>query len=150
MDFSVKSRLEKIKNFSVFFLMMKGTFYSELLFWVHLPIVIFWFGLFFIPKSIWPERVFFHFWMIISIMAIQVIWSLVIFRKFNLICPITTWMQSCRGYTLKSKKNYGHSFIAELCGRLGFNVYFKSINIALLITLLIVVIQYIWFRCGIR
>ena len=118
----------------------------EIIFWLHLPIVILWFGLFIVPKSIFPFRVIFHFWYIAGIMLIQLIWSLIIFRKLDIICPLTTWMQSLRGFPLKDKNNFNHSFIAELLQRLKLDVDSKFVSILLIITLIIVSIQYFFLQ----
>ena len=120
-------------------------FWIEVLFWLHFPIVLLWFGLFVVPKSIWPGRVTFHFWYIISIMVVQFLWSVLVFHKPDIICPLTTLMQKLRGYPLASKGNYGHSYIAELIDRLGIKVRYGWINALLVATLIIVTIQYFFF-----
>jgi hypothetical protein len=119
---------------------------AEIVFLLHQPIIILWFGLFLVPKSIWPGRINFHFWFIFSIMIIQLIWSLLVFRKLDIICPLTTYMQWLRGYPLKSKKNYDHSFIAETLDKFRIKIHYKGVNIALIVTLILVVVQYFWFR----
>ena len=120
--------------------------FIEIIFWLHLPIVIVWFGLFFIPKSIWLGKVTFHFWYIFSIMLIQFIWSLAVFRKFDLICPLTTCMQYLRGFSLQDEKNYGHGYIAELLLRLRVKVSFKFVSVLLIFTLIVVAVQYFFFN----
>jgi hypothetical protein len=121
----------------------KNAVLAGLLFWLHLPIVLIWFGLFLIPRSVWPARVTVHFWYIASIMLIQLAWSLVIYRKVNLICPLTTWLQYVRGYPLYSRENYQHSFISELFERYHVKMSFHIVNVLLLITLAIVAVQYV-------
>lgn len=126
---------------------MKKTILTEIIFWLHLPIVVVWFGLFFVPKSAWPEKVFFHFWYIIGIMLVQYLWGILIFRKTDIICPLTTLMQYLRGYSLKDKRNYSHSYIAELLEKMHItSITYRQINVILLITLIIVAVQYFWFR----
>lgn len=120
--------------------------FTQIVFWSHFPIIILWFGLFLVPSSIWTERVIFHFWYLVIIIIIQLIWSILIFKKLDLICPQTTLMQYLRGYKLNNKKNYRHSFIAEFLKKLKINISYKSVNIILLITLIIVTVQYFWFR----
>jgi hypothetical protein len=120
--------------------------FAEITFWLHQPIIILWFGLFLVPKSIWPGRITFHFWFIFSIMVIQLIWSLLVYRKFDIICPLTTLMQWLRGYPLRNKKNYDHSFIAESLDKLRIKVHYRGVNIALIVTLILVVVQFVWFR----
>lgn len=111
--------------------------------------MVLWFGLFLVPNSVWPGRITFHFWYIISIMIIQFLWGLTLYKythKIDIICPLTTLIQSLRGYPRSSEKNYGHSFIAELLERLRTNISYQGINILLLITLVLIIIEYIWFR----
>jgi hypothetical protein len=119
---------------------------SELVFWLHLPIVITWFGLFAVPRSIWSGRITFHFWFIVILLLVQFIWGFILRRKMDMICPLTTLMQYWRGYSCKNKKNYGHSFIAELSNKIKIKIHYKGVNIVLLITLVIVFIQYFFFR----
>jgi len=125
---------------------VKETIYIKILYWLHLPIVVAWFGLFFVPTSIWPGKITFHFWYIVGIMFGQFLWSVIVFRKADIICPLTTWMQYLRGYKLKDKKNYNHSYIAELANKIHFPITYKGINVTLLSTLILVIIQYIWFN----
>jgi hypothetical protein len=120
----------------------------QLVFWLHLPIVLVWFGLFFVPQSLWSGVVDFHFWYIVVIMIVQLLWGLTFYpviKKVDIICPVTTLMQWMRGYPRSSVKNYGHSFIAEFCGMLGFKVHYAGVNVALLVTLGLIVVRYfVW------
>lgn len=118
----------------------------EMIFWLHFPIVALWFGLFVVPLSLWPQRITVHFWYIAGIMVIQLLWSVIVFRKLDIICPLTTVMQSLRGYPLKHPQNDGHSFIAELLERLGVPLSYRAVNILLVVTLILVTVQYLWFR----
>lgn len=34
---------------------------AETIFWTHLAVVLFWWGLFFVPTSAWPDKISFHF-----------------------------------------------------------------------------------------
>lgn len=79
-------------------------------------------------------------------MFIQLIWSLIVFKRFDIICPLTTWMQYLRGYKLKDKKNYGHSYIAELVNKFHLPIKYKGITVTLLSTLILVTIQYVWIN----
>ncbi len=115
------------------------------IFWLHLPIVSLWFGLFLVPTSLWPGRIIFHFWFMMIIMFLQFLWGLVYFpitRKIDIICPLTTLMQSLRGFPLRSKQNYGHSFIAELLQKLKMRVSYRWVNGLLVVTLILVAVQY--------
>ena len=118
---------------------------TEIIFWLHLPIVILLFGLFFVPSSIWPGKITFHFWFFISIILIEFIWGLFYYpitKKIDIICPLTTLMQSLRGFYYKNKKNYGYSYNAELLSRLGIKISYKMVNIILIICLILVTLQY--------
>jgi len=116
--------------------------FISILFFSHLIIVILWFGLFFVPTDFWPWRISFHFRYILTLLVLQLLWSLVIYKKFNLICALTTRMQCMRGYGIYDKKNYGHSFIAELLQRLRIRLNFQIINILLLLTFILAALKY--------
>jgi len=123
----------------------KKNFLIDAVFWLHLPIVIIWFGVFFIPLSLWPERIKFHFWFISITLIVQLLWGAMLYSKIkriDFICPLTTLMQSLRGYPVESKKNFNHSFIAELLERLGIKISFFWVDVLLLISFIIVSIQY--------
>ena len=125
---------------------MKKTLWVNIVFWLHLPIVVIWFGLFLVPLSLWPEKITFHFWYITSLMALQFLWAIFVFHKRDVICPLTTLMQYLRGYPLASKGNYTHSYIAELIDRMGLKISYKLINVILLTSLLLVTFQYFFFN----
>ena len=125
---------------------MKPAWLTEVVFWVHLPIVVLWFGLFLVPTSVWPGRITFHFWFIASLLVVQFLWSVAVYHKLDIVCPLTTLMQWLRGYPVYDTRNYGHSFIAELLERLDLKLSFQVVNIVLLGTLILVIIQYVWFR----
>ena len=126
----------------------KRSFATGFLFWIHLPFVLIWFGLFFIPSSLWSDRVVFHFCYVLSITIIHFLLFFILspkIKKIDFICPLTTWTQSFRGYPVKDKRNYAHSFIAELLKKVRINVSFKSVDILMLISFFIVIVQYILF-----
>ena len=124
-------------------------FLTELVFWLHLPIVLVLFGLFFVPKSVWSGKVVFHFWFVITVLVVEFLWGLALYRythKIDIICPLTTLMQWLRGYPIDSPQNYGHSYIAELLSRIKVKVSYNTVNIILYITLGAVVLEYIFWR----
>ena len=128
---------------------MNKKLFSEIIFWLHLPIVLVWFGLFLVPELLWPAKITFHFWYIVSIIILQFLWGLILFpytKKIDMICPLTTLMQRLRGIPVQDKRNYGHSFIAEFLARYNIKSSYKKVNIVLLITLVIIVIQFFWFN----
>ncbi len=113
---------------------------------LHLLIVLLFFGLFLIPKLLWNNVIKFHFWYLIIIIFIQIIWGLIIYnktKKIDIICPLTTLMQKLRGYEIKDKKNYNHSYIAELLNKLKIKVNYNIVSLLIFISIIIVFIQYI-------
>ena len=122
---------------------------SQIIFWIHLPVVLLLFLPFLIPLSLWPERIIYHFYYVTLVVSIQIIWGIIIYsktKKIDVVCPLTTWMQLERGYKIKSKKNHKHSYMSELASKLKFGVSYKAMNFLILLTMIIVTIQFIWFR----
>lgn len=118
----------------------------NLLYFFHLVIVIVWFGLFFVPKSLWPGRVIFHFWFIFIFMLIQMGWGAAMtpyMKKYRIVCPITTLMQYLRGYPIDEKRNFDHSFIREFLTFLKIKAPYGSIGLVNYLSLCLVAIQYL-------
>ncbi|MAE43113.1 hypothetical protein CMO93_05035 [Candidatus Woesearchaeota archaeon] len=121
----------------------------DLLFWLHLPFVVIWLGLFFVPRSVWLSKITFHFWYALVLLIIQLGWGLIlspITKKINIICPLTTIMQRLRGFHITSKKNFGHTYVAELSNKLNMRISNKAVNILALVTFFIILIQYAFFN----
>lgn len=114
----------------------------HILYIAHLLIVIVRLWLFFIPTKLRPWRISFHFRYIAIILAAQFLWSIILIKKAGMICPVTTLMQYMRGYKCDHKKNYDHSFIAELLETLNIHISFQTINILLLATFVWAAILY--------
>mgnify|MGYP001558104189 CR=1 FL=1 len=117
------------------------------IYWIHLPFVLIWLGLFFVPSSVWSYKINFHFWYAVSLTIIQFLWALCIFqsiRKLGIICPLTSLMQYLRGYPFRSPKNYSHTYIAEVSNRLHIKINDKSVNILTLATLGIIILQFVF------
>ena len=126
--------------------MKKRRFLIEFIYWSHLIIIILWFGLFFIPSCLWLGKIAFHFWFIMIVTGIQFLWGLFMMphtKRISIICPLTTVMQKLRGFPVKSMENLGHSYIVEILKRFNIKLSHKVIDIILLITIVIVSIQYI-------
>ena len=124
-------------------------FVINLIFWFHLPFAVIWLGLFFVPRSVWISKITFHFWYAFVLLIIQLGWGLIlspITKKINIICPLTTIMQRLRGFHITSKKNYDHSYVAELSNRLKIRISNKAVNILTLVTFFIILIQYVFFN----
>lgn len=122
---------------------------ESIVFWLHFPIVLILFGMFLIPNFIWNKSITFHFWYVITIIITQITWGLIIINKtkrIDIVCPLTTLMQSIRGYKIEDKRNYDHSYIAELLEKLGFKVKYKTINFVIISTVVITTVQYFFFN----
>ena len=119
----------------------------NLIYWIHLPFVLIWIGLFFVPSSVWNYKINFHFWYAVSLIIIQFLWSLCIFpftKKIGIICPLTSLMQYLRGYPFHSPKNYSYTYVAEVSNRLRIRINDKSVNILTLVTLGIIILQFVF------
>jgi len=104
----------------------------NILFWLHVILLAALIIPFFIPVSIWPERITLHFLFLSSILLLQLIWGAILLpkiRKIDFICPLTTWMQYLRGYPISSKKNHEHSFMAEFLHDIGIKISFQGVTI---------------------
>jgi hypothetical protein len=118
---------------------------SEALFYAHIPIFIFWFVPFFIPVSIWSQRVAIHAGYIVFLYILQHMFGAWYYPKigyFTSLCPVTLLMQRLRGFGWYDKETYQHSFVAEFMGRCGVPSSKKQVNTLSHITLVLVLLQY--------
>jgi len=119
---------------------------GEVLFWLHLPIVLIWLGLFFIPESLVPGKTVFHFWFILVVFASQVLWGLVMMpirgRFGGGACPLTTLNQLVRGYAITDKRNYSHTFLEEFMARLHIKLSLQLMQLILFGSVGLIIIQY--------
>jgi hypothetical protein len=100
-------------------------FFADVLFWLHFIIGCLWIGLFLVPSSIWHDRITFHFYLTIIIVAHQFLWGLFLMlwtKKFRMVCILTTPMQLLRGQKISDPKNYEHSWFKELIGKQGIKI----------------------------
>jgi len=119
----------------------------NIIYWIHLPLVLIWLGLFFVPSSVWHYKIRFHFWYAVSLTVIQFLWGMCIFpftKKIGIICPLTSLIQYLRGYPFHSPKNYSHTYVAEVSNRLRIRINDKSVNILTLVTLGIIIFQFVF------
>ncbi len=123
---------------------MNKEFWIKVLYIIHIPITVFWFGLFLIPTYFWADRMLFQFWYAIGLVSIQYLWGILVFRKFSSICPVTTMMQLLRGYDLNDERNYKHGFIAEFIQDLNLPLKPKHTDYLLKTTFVVIVLQYIF------
>lgn len=120
----------------------------ELLFWLHIVVFFVWFALFFVPSSIWPNKVVFHFWYIVVGVFLQLLTGLILMpymHKYRIVCPITTVMQSVRGYRYNNPKNYDHSFVRELALRLNIKIPYGLVGFFIFLSLGLIIYQYVLY-----
>lgn len=118
---------------------------GRIIFALHLVLVAFWLGLFFVPTSLWKDRVVFHFWFTIFIVTHQFVWGALIWpvtKKYRFPCFLTSVMQLVRGYKLSDPKNYDHSFISEGFKNLGIKVSMTAVTVLTFVVLAINFYQY--------
>ena len=128
---------------------MSKRFFAEVIFWMHVLIVGFWYALFVVPTSLWSDKITFHFYFTIGIVGHQFLWGAVIMpwtKKYRMVCALTTPMQILRGQSIADPKNYDHSFTAEFLKRMGISVPHKASTILTFIVLTAVTIQFFFFR----
>jgi len=118
---------------------------TTFLFVLHAIVFIVWFGLFFIPLTVWPARPAFHFWFVFGVFASELATGGLMTKKvgkFNLICPLTTAMQLSRGYSLQDPTNFDHSFVREVFTKAGIKIPKGWIASVIILTFLVVTIIY--------
>ena len=128
---------------------MSKRFFAEVIFWMHVLIVGFWYALFLVPTSLWADKITFHFYFTLGVVGHQFLWGAVIIpwtRKYRMVCVLTTPMQIFRGHSIADPKNYDHSFTLEFLKRLGISVPHKASTILTFIILTVVTIQFFFFR----
>jgi hypothetical protein len=98
---------------------------ANFLYWIHVAIVLSWVGLFFVPISVWHDRIAFHFYLTLLIVGHQFIWGSIIMpwtKKFRMVCVLTTFMQLLRGQSISDPENYEHSWFKEFAGKQGIKI----------------------------
>ena len=124
-------------------------FFAEIIFWLHIVIILVWLILFAIPTSLWPDRITFHFYYSIVIVAHQFIWGAIIMpwtKKYRMACLLTTIMQVLRRIKVSDPRNYEHSFVRELFARAGIKIPTIVVTIFTLTIFVAVIIQFCLFR----
>ncbi|EKD24595.1 MAG: hypothetical protein ACD_80C00194G0014 [uncultured bacterium (gcode 4)] len=117
------------------------------IFFLHFTIIMLRFGLFFVSSKIWPEKINYYFRFGLILVGSQFLWALIIFKRRDMICPLTTLAQYMRWHEIQDKKNYEHSFMAELLQKLRIKTdsptaNFIQKNILLLLTGIIIILKY--------
>jgi len=119
---------------------------SKIVFSIHCLIVFFWCGLFFVPISLWSDKIIFHFYLTLIIVFNQFIWGLLIMpwtKKYRMVCFLTTVNQLLRGDSIFDEKNYDHSFTQELFGRAGLKISHRFATLLTFTILIVVTFQYL-------
>lgn len=122
---------------------------AKIIFLIHSLIIIFWVGLFFIPVRLWDDKIIFHFHLTLLIVANQFLWGLFLMpwtKEYKMVCFLTTINQILRGESVSDEKNYKHSFLKEFLGNIGITVSHRFATIFTFSILIIVTIQYFFFR----
>jgi len=120
-------------------------FIGQVIFWIHVTFVIFWYGLFLVPESLFPGKIVFHFYLTIVTVFHQFIWGALIMpwtKKYRMVCFATTIAQLLRGQKISDPKNYDHSFNQDLLKRFGINVSHKTTTYITFTVLILVTIQF--------
>lgn len=120
-------------------------FFAETIFYIHWAIVFFWYSLFFVSTTWWPEKIIFHFQLTSMIVLHQFLWGFIILpwtKKYRMVCLLTTVTQVLRGKSVADKKNYERSFPIEAFDRIGFTITNRMATIITFTTLIIVTVQY--------
>ncbi len=124
-------------------------FLADLLFWIHFIIGSLWLGLFLVPSSAWMDKITFHFYFTILLVAHQFLWGLFLMpwtRKFRMVCILTTPMQLLRGQKISDPKNYEHSFFKELVGKNGIKIPHAISTLITFSALSLIIYQYFFLR----
>ena len=122
---------------------------ADILFWMHFVVGTFWLGLFFVPSSLWHDKITFHFYLTIIIVTHQFLWGLAIMpwtHKFRMVCILTTPMQLLRGQKISDPENYNHSWFKEFFGYQGIKIPHKFSTIITFSALFLAIYQFLFFR----
>tara|TARA_Y100000310_G_scaffold265643_1_gene276811 strand:- start:1941 stop:2321 length:381 start_codon:yes stop_codon:yes gene_type:complete len=118
----------------------------KLLIILHILFFVSWIVLFFIPLSLWENRITYQFHYVYGIIFLNLIWGG--FMKFfninsnTFICPLTTFTQYLRGYSFKDTRNNQHLFISEIFNK--FNLKYSNITEKIGATLSLVIVSYLY------
>ncbi len=128
--------------------MKKYSWIASALLATHITFVTLFYGLFLVPQAVWNNKIFYHFWLITAIVILQLLWGLYMFKyskKYRPICILTTATQYARGFPLKHKRNFDHSFLIEFFQKLKVRVSEKIVFYLTTSGFILVVIEYIFF-----
>lgn len=120
-------------------------FFANLIDSLHFLIVIVWCGLFLVPQSWFPNKVSFHFYLTLTIVGHQFLWTAFLLpwtKKYQMTCILTTFTQLLRGKKISDPKNYKHSFTQEIFRKINIPISRQTSAILTLAILTAVTIQY--------
>ncbi|MCH7605082.1 hypothetical protein IID24_03800 [Patescibacteria group bacterium] len=124
-------------------------FIADIIFWLHAVVLLFWWGLFFVPTGMWASKISFHFFFTVGIVGHQFLWGAMTMpwtKKYQMTCILTTIMQWVRGEKLSDERNYRHVWTKEFFRRAGWGLPERGATIVTAIISTIVTIQYSFFR----
>ena len=124
-------------------------FFAKITLYTHFLIGTFWYSLFFIPTTWWPDRIYFHFCLSLVIVFHQFIWGMIITPwtgKYRMVCILTTLTQCLRKQKISDPNNYNHSFMKELLNKRGIRISHRMVTFLTFAVLTITTIQYFFFH----
>ena len=124
-------------------------FSADFVYWSHVALVLFWWGLFLVPRSAWDDKITFHFYLTAGIVGHQFLWGALIVpwtKKYRMVCALTTLMQWLRGQSVADPQNYGHSFTKEFFRKNGITVSHRTVTAITFTVLVLVSVQYFFFN----
>ncbi len=143
----IESKQNKVKERSIWIIKNARRaallFWADLIWYAHFAIVILAVALFFIPESVWQNRVAFHFYYLWSVIALQIVTGIIYLpktKKFHFICPLT----ALEKHLIKRHphKHVGESCVADFCAeRFGLPKWLGTVSV--LIALTMVTLQYL-------
>jgi hypothetical protein len=104
----------------------------------HVTLVSFWLSLFFLPESLFLDKISLQFYLSLLIVGHQFFWGFAIMpwtEKYRMVCFLTTITQLLRGEKISDSKNYDHSFTREVLKVAGVNISHR-VSTALSLTVL--------------
>ena len=118
---------------------------SDFIFLFHAVFVLFWYSLIFVPVSMFPNKIVFHFYLTVIIVLHQFIWGFLIMpwtKKYRMVCIFTTLNQVLRSQKVSDPKNYDHSFTQESFKKIGINIPHRATTLITLSILAIATYRY--------
>lgn len=118
---------------------------SRIIFLFHAVFVFFWYGLFLVPESLFPNKVSFHFYLTVLVVVQQFLWGFLIMpwtRKYRMVCIATTINQLLRGERVSDPKNYDYSFNQELFKKIGITIPHRATTLITFVVLALVSLRY--------